>query len=75
LAHPRNPPNRHKLTAATVARLQPLARRATLVWDTHQRGLVVVVQPSGHKAWVVVYQFMRRSRWYKIRAKVIETKA
>ena len=57
MQHPRKPPNRHKLTAATVAQLQP---------DTHLRGLAVVVQPSGHKAWVVVYQFMRRSRWYTL---------
>jgi integrase len=66
LQHLRKPPNRHKLTAATVARLQPAARRAYVVWDTHLRGLAVVVQPSGHKAWVAVYQFMRRSRWYTI---------
>ncbi len=61
----RKAPNRHKLTAATVARLQP-ARRAYAAWDAHQRGLAVLVQPTGHKAWVVVYRFMRRPRWYTI---------
>lgn len=59
------PANRHKLTAATVAALQPAAR-AYVVWDTYHRGLAVVVQPTGHKAWVVVYRFMRRPRWYTI---------
>jgi integrase len=65
LKTPRKAPNRHKLTAATVARLQA-ARRAYAVWDTHARGLAVVVQPTGHKAWVVVYRFMRRPRWYTL---------
>ncbi|MGB8551489.1 MAG: integrase arm-type DNA-binding domain-containing protein, partial [Xanthobacteraceae bacterium] len=48
-----------------MARLQP-ARRAYAAWDAHQRGLAVLVQPTGHKAWVVVYRFMRRPRWYTI---------
>jgi hypothetical protein len=66
LENTRKPPNRRKLTAATVAQLQPVARRAYVVWDVYQRGLAVVVQPTEHRAWIVVYRFMRRPRWYTI---------
>ncbi len=37
-----------------------------MVWDSHQRGLAVVVQPTGHKAWKCVYPFHGRPRWYHI---------
>jgi Arm DNA-binding domain len=61
----RKPTNRHKLTATTVTQL-PVADRTYLVWDAYQRGLAMVVQPSGHKAWRCIYRFMRRPRWYTI---------
>jgi integrase len=36
-------------------------------WDTHQRGLALTVQPSGHLAWKCVYTIRGRgARWYHI---------
>jgi hypothetical protein len=34
-----------------------------LTWDTLQRGLVLRVQPTGHKAFKVIYRFGGRPRW------------
>jgi integrase len=49
-----------------VAALQPASSRAYLVWDAYQHGLAVVVQPTGHKSYVVVYRANGRPRWYTI---------
>ena len=65
MGHTRKAANRRKLTASLVAGLQP-ASRAYRVWDAYQHGLAVVVQPTGHKAWVVAYRFLKRVRWYTI---------
>jgi integrase len=61
----RKTPDRRKLTAPAIAGLLPRAQ-AYLVWDAHQRGLAVVVQPTGHKAYVVVYRANGRPRWYTL---------
>src|SRR4029078_9715531 len=37
-----------------------------LVWDTKQRGLAVVVQPTGQKAWKCVYSRHGRPRCFHI---------
>jgi hypothetical protein len=58
-------PNKRKLSEVLLRRIRP-QDRTTCVWDTHQRGLCVMVQPSGHKSWKVVYQFHGRARWYHI---------
>lgn len=39
-----------------------------LVWDTHQRGLAIQVQPTGHKSWKCIYSSSGRPRWYTIGA-------
>jgi integrase len=49
-----------------VTALPPASSRAYLVWDAYQRGLAVVVQPTGHKSYVVVYRANRRPRWYTL---------
>ncbi len=56
------PPNKRKLSEIYINRLRP-KDHAFAVWDTHQRGLALLVQPSGHKAWKAVYQFHGRPRW------------
>jgi integrase len=38
------------------------------VWDDKERGLVLRVQPSGHKAFKAVYSVGGRARWYHIGA-------
>jgi hypothetical protein len=56
---PPQPPNRHKLTDLLVKRQKPRAR-AFMVWDTLQRGFALSVQPTGHKAYKVVYSHQGR---------------
>ena len=58
-------PNKRKLNDLAVKRLKPAPSPFT-VWDTQQRGLAVVVQPTGHKAWKAVYSRHGRPRWYHI---------
>jgi integrase len=38
-------------------------KAAYLIWDTHQRGLALRVQPTGSRSWVVVYSRHGRPRW------------
>lgn len=58
-------PNKHKLSDIFINKLKPRSR-PFMVWDTHQRGLAVAVQPTGHKSWKCVYAFHGRPRWYHI---------
>jgi hypothetical protein len=58
---PPQPPNRHKLTDLFVKRQKPRAR-AFMIWDTLQRGFALSVQPTGHKAYKVVYSHQGRVR-------------
>jgi len=62
---PATAPNKAKLNDLFLKRLV-LQPRAFVVWDTHQRGLAVQVQPTGHKAWKCIYAFHGRPRWYHI---------
>ena len=59
-------PNRRKLSEAFLRRLRPRPGRTFAVWDSYQRGLAVLVQPTGHKSWKCVYKFHGRPRWYHI---------
>src|SRR5215831_2690102 len=63
----RTVPNKQKLTSLTVTKLQPAAR-PYLVWDTHQRGLALQIQPSGYRSFKLIYRFHNRPRWYHIGA-------
>jgi integrase len=62
---PPQPPNRHKLTDLFVKHQKPRAR-AFMVWDTIQRGFALSVQPTGHKAYKVVYSHQGRVRWFHL---------
>jgi integrase len=62
---PASAPNKRKLSDIFLKKLKPQARTFA-VWDNHQRGLAVTVQPSGSKAWKCVYSFHGRPRWYHI---------
>jgi integrase len=62
---PAEAPRKARLTELAVKRLKP-ARTAYLVWDTHQRGLAIRVQPTGGKAWKAIYSFHGRPRWLHI---------
>jgi integrase len=45
-----------------VQRQRPAAK-PYLIWDTHQHGLVLRVQPSGHRSYVCIYSHHGRTRW------------
>jgi integrase len=60
-------PKKHKLSDIFLKKLKPQARPFA-VWDEKQRGLAVIVQPTGHKAWKCIYPFHGRPRWYHIGA-------
>lgn len=64
---PARAPNKRKLSEIFLRKLKP-RQRAFAVWDSHQRGLAVVVQPTGHKSWKCIYPFQGRPRWYHIGA-------
>lgn len=57
--------NRRALTELFVQRVEPKAE-PYLVWDTRQRGLVLVVRPSGKKSFKAAYAFRGRRRWYAL---------
>ncbi|HET7384302.1 MAG TPA: integrase family protein [Pseudolabrys sp.] len=64
---PARSPNKRKLSEIFLRKLKPKAQ-AFAVWDIHQRGLCVLMQPTGHKSWKCVYPFQGRPRWYHIGA-------
>lgn len=60
-------PNKQKLTTLTVTKLRPTTK-PFLVWDTYQRGLALQIQPSGYRAYKLIYRFHNRPRWFHIGA-------
>jgi integrase len=56
---------KQKLMPLTVSKLQPMGKQI-LVWDTIQHGLVLRVQPSGYRSYVLVYRYRNRPRWFTI---------
>jgi integrase len=62
MPRPKRAANKRRLTELSVRKLKPKAE-AYLVWDTHQHGLAVRVQPTGARAWKVIYSFHGRPRW------------
>jgi integrase len=63
---PRLQPRKTKLNDLYIRRLKAHEKGPYLVWDTHQRGLAIQVQPTGSKAWKCIYPFHGRPRWYHI---------
>jgi integrase len=61
------PANKRKLTELYLQKLRPQSC-AYMVWDTHQRGLALRVEPTGYRAWKVVYRHHGRARWYHLGA-------
>jgi integrase len=59
--------NKRRLSEAFIQTVRPDPDRAIVYWDTLQRGLALLVQPSGHRAWKCVYSIHGRgSRWYHL---------
>jgi integrase len=59
---PRRPPLKRKLSELLIRRQRPQAK-PYLIWDTKQHGLVLRIQPTGHRAYVCVYSYHGRPRW------------
>lgn len=64
---PASAPSKRKLTDLYVKKIEG-RDRAFAVWDAHQRGLCVLVQPTGHKSWKAVYARGGQPRWFHIGA-------
>ncbi|UVO32269.1 Arm DNA-binding domain-containing protein [Bradyrhizobium arachidis] len=60
-------PNRKKLTHLLVWKALP-SQQAYLIWDTKQRGLALRVEPTGYRAYKVIYRHGRRTRWLHLGA-------
>jgi integrase len=53
---------KRRLTELSVRKLKPKPA-SYLIWDTLQRGLAIRVQPTGARAWKVIYSRHGRPRW------------
>jgi integrase len=60
---PAREPNRRRLSDALLRAIKPDPQRAVMWWDAKQAGLVLAVQPTGHKSWKAVYSMHGRPRW------------
>jgi integrase len=63
----RSAPNRRRLSDAFLKTVRGDPDRVIVYWDTHQRGLALSVQPSGHRAWKCVYSIRGHgARWFHL---------
>jgi integrase len=59
-------PNKRNLSDTFLRSLKPDPDRVVVWWDNKQRGLVLALQPTGHRAWKAVYSLRGRPRWYHV---------
>src|SRR5262245_39530425 len=62
MPRPKHPARKRRLTELAVRKLKP-GSAPYLIWDTHQPGLAIRVQPTGARAWKVIYSYHGRPRW------------
>jgi integrase len=62
MTRPKRLAHKRRFTDLYVRKIKPKAA-AYVVWDTHQHGLAIRVQPTGTKAWKVIYSRHGRPRW------------
>jgi Arm DNA-binding domain len=62
MPRPKRPALKRRLTELSVRKLKPKAA-TYLIWDTLQHGLAIRVQPTGARAWKVIYSRHGRPRW------------
>jgi integrase len=65
MPRPKHSARKRRLTELAVRKLRP-ASAPYLIWDTLQRGLAIRVQPTGARAWKVIYSYHGRPRWLHI---------
>jgi hypothetical protein len=62
MSRPKRPAHKRPFTELLIRKLKPKPA-AYVVWDTHLRGLAIRVQPTGAKAFKVIYSRFGRPRW------------
>jgi Arm DNA-binding domain len=62
---PSRAPDRRALSDLVVKQIKPRDRPFT-IWDARAHNLVLLVQPTGRKAYKVIYSKGGRSRWFHI---------
>jgi integrase len=62
MPRPKHPARKRRLTELAVRKLKP-GSAPYLIWDTHQPGLAIRVQPTGARAWKAIYSYHGRPRW------------
>jgi integrase len=60
-----SPVRKKRFTELFVKKVKPETSPFN-VWDEMERGLVLRIQPTGHRAFKVVYSFRGRPRWYHV---------
>jgi integrase len=65
MPRPKRAARKRKFTELFIKKTKPEKTRV-LHWDTKQHGLVLVVEPTGMKAWKAIYSFHGRPRWLNI---------
>ncbi len=55
-------PRKRTITQIAIRKARP-EKHAYLIWDLRQRGLALQVQPTGSRAWKVIYPRSGRTRW------------
>jgi integrase len=65
MPRPKHSARKKRLTELAVRKLKP-GSAPYLIWDTHQPGLAIRVQPTGARAWKAIYSRHGRPRWYHI---------
>jgi integrase len=58
----KRPAEKRRLTELFIRKARP-RDSAYLVWDEHQHGLALRVQPTGKKSWTAIYSRRGRPRW------------
>jgi integrase len=62
MPRPKRPALKRRLTELSVRKLKPKTT-SYVIWDTLQRNLAIRVQPTGARAWKVIYSYHGRPRW------------
>jgi integrase len=55
--------NKRRITQMALAKAKATGNRPDLIWDTLCPGLVLTIQPSGHKSFRFFYSIGGRARW------------
>jgi integrase len=63
---PADQPNRRRLNEFYVRQTKPRPHRYFDTWDEKSPGLILRIQPTGHRAWYYFYRLNGRSYWHHL---------